>query len=279
VSPTGAPSARRVMGLCMVSVLPGCTDFEPGTDELSASREMLGELPAAPGTDWSCLDTVPSRIDRATLGAPITYTVRLVDLGTRNPVSDMTVRVCGLTDVDCVMPVADALRPDADGRLDIPLTEGFAGYLELRSSTTVPSSFYLNEGLRTMTEFPFVAVTVATFEGLRAAVGVTADDSFGAIAVRTFDCQGVPAPSTVLTNNVGGVPFYFANGLPDITRRETDDDGLAGYVNSPPGVTLLQSQLTDGTVVDRKSLIVRPGWLMTAYMRPAGFQPPEVFSP
>jgi hypothetical protein len=279
MSRLGALMVPSVIGLGIGPLVLACTEFEGGTDELEATTEMLAELPPAAGTDWSCLDAAPSRAGPATLGAPITYTVRLVDLGTRNPVPGMTVRVCGLTDVDCVMPVADRLLPDADGWLDIPLTEGFAGYLELRSPSTVPTSFYLNEGLRTMTEYPFVAVTVPTFEGLRAAVGVAGDSSLGAIAVRTFDCQGAPAPGTVLTNNAGGVPFYFANGLPTITRRETDDEGLAGYINSPPGVTLLQSQLADGTVVDRASLIVRPGWIMTAFMRPAGFQAPEIPAP
>lgn len=268
------PVAQRALKLGAGLFLLACTEFEAGTDELSASTEPLDQLPPTSG-DWSCLGTVPSRAEPL-LGDAITYTVQMIDLGTRAPITDATVTVCGLTDVECATPIVENLRVDADGWIDIPLTENFSGYLEVRSPMTVPAAFYLGDGLRTMTDYPFVSVTIPTFEGLTAAVGVVGNPATGTISVRTFDCQSETAPGAALINNTGGVPFYFTDGLPDITRRETDADGLGGFVNVPPGVTLLQSLLADGTVVDRRSFIIRPGWLTTAFMRPAGFQPPRL---
>jgi hypothetical protein len=266
--------ARRPAGLCVGLFLLGCTEFEPGTDELTGTTEVTDQLTPGVGRDWSCVGSVPTRSFGTDPGAAITYTLRTLDLGTLDPIPDMTVRVCALTDVECDMPVIDRLEVDAEGWVDVPLTENFSGYLELESPTTVPGSLYLGGGLRTMTEFPLLMITVPAFQGLMAAVGVTEDPAAGHVSIRTFDCQSDTAPGATLSNNTGGVPFYFINGLPDITLRETDDDGLGGYVNVPAGVTSVQSRLADGTLVDRRSFIVRPGWFVSSFMRPAGFQPP-----
>jgi hypothetical protein len=266
-------SAGRATLFCARLALLGCTEFEPGSDELEAMTERLDQLTPGIGGDWSCLGSVPEGANSPELGAPITYRVRLLDLGTRGPVPGMMVRVCGLTDVDCVMPFAN-LEVDADGWIDIPLSENFSGYLELLSPTTVPSAFYLGEGLRTMTDYPFVVVTVPSFEGLMAAVGIAADRRAGAISVRTFDCRSDTAADVAVTNTTGGITYYFADGLPDITPRGTDGDGIAGFLNVPPGLTRLQARLADGSVIDSRTFIVRPGWLMTAFMRPAGFEAP-----
>jgi hypothetical protein len=262
----------RANTLVVGLVLLGCTEFEPGTDELDPSSDVLEQLTEA-SADWSCLGTTPDRSAApGALGAAITYSLRLVDIATGSPFPGLTVRACGLTDIDCMMPVADDLRPDADGWVDIPLTENFAGFLEMESPTSVPYLFYLpSEGLRTMRDFPLLMISLQSFQALVGALGVVGNAELGAIATRAFDCQGAPAPATVLTNNTGGVPYYFADGLPDVTRRQTDDDGLAGFLNAPPGVTLIQVQLGDGSVVNRKSIIVRRGWLSAVYMRPAGF--------
>jgi hypothetical protein len=270
--------ARRATGLCVGLFLLGCTEFEPGTDELEASTERLDQLPPGVGSDWSCLGSVPPGTNETELGAPITYTVRLLDLGTRSPVPNMRIRVCGLTDVDCVMPVAD-VAVDPDGWVDIPLTENFSGYLELLSPSTVPSAFYLGEGLHTMTEYPFLVVTEPSLQGLVAATGVGFIPTAGTISVRTLDCQSNTAPNIAVTNTTGGVTYYFANGLPDPTPRATDGDGIAGFINVPPGLTTLQARLADGTVIDSRSFIVRPNWIMTAFMRPAGFQAPAPLAP
>jgi hypothetical protein len=70
------------------------------------------------------------------------------------------------------------------------------------------------------------------------------------------------------------VPFYFTNGLPDITRRQTDEDGVAGFLNVGPGVTVLQATLPDGTVMTERTFFVRPGWLTATFLRPAPIDSP-----
>jgi hypothetical protein len=262
------------IGLLAGSFLLACTEFEAGTDELEPASETLAQLPEGSGVDWSCLGAQSARSpDPGALGAAITYSLRLVDIATNAPFPGVTARACGLTDVDCTVPVTERLQPDADGWVHVPLTENFSGYLELEGPPALPYIFYLpSEGLRTMREFPLFMISAQGYLALVTANGVTDDRALGGVATRTFDCVGNPAPATVLTNNTGGVPYYFANGLPDVTRRQTDESGLAGYLNVPPGVTLIQSELGDGTVVSRKSVIVRPGWLSAIFMRPAPFE-------
>jgi hypothetical protein len=263
--------AARATRLGAGLFLLACTEFEAGTDELEASTEMLDQLPAS-GGDWSCLGDSPAPLlDPGTVGSPITYGLRLVDIANGNPFPGVTVRACGLTDIECEAPITDRLGTDAEGWVDIPLTENFAGYLEVESPTSLPYVFYLpNERLRTMRDYPLVVISEQSFAALRAALGVGDMPELGTISTRNFDCTGNPAAATVLLNNTGGVPFYFINGLPNITSRETDGAGLAGFANAPTGVTQLEVRRGDGALISRKSVIVRAGWLTGAFMRPIG---------
>ena len=64
------------------------------------------------------------------LGAAVVYSLRLVDLVTQEPVPDVVVDACALTDITCNAPVAARLTPDAEGWVNVPLTSNFTGYLE-----------------------------------------------------------------------------------------------------------------------------------------------------
>jgi hypothetical protein len=254
------------------SLALGCTEYEPASDTLPSTTENpLEGLPPALGADWSCLGTAQDRAPApGMLGAPVVYSLRLVDLATQEPVPDVVVDACALTDITCNAPVASRLTPDAEGWVNVPLTSNFTGYLEIESPGTVPYLFHLpDDGIRTMRDFPLLLIDLESFGALQQALRIQADPTLGAIAMRAFDCQGNPAPGVALQTNSGGVPFYFENGLPNTTRRVTDAAGLAGFIGAVPGVTLLESELANGTTTSTKSLIIRSSWMTSVFMRPA----------
>lgn len=255
-----------------VGVLAGCTEYEPASDTLpSTSENPLEGLPPALGADWSCLGTGEERAPApGMLGAAVVYSLRLVSLATQEPVPNVVVNACALTDITCNAPVASQLTPDSEGWVNVPLTSNFSGFLEIVSPGTVPYLFHLpDDGIRTMRDFPLLLIDLESFGALLQALRIQADPTLGAIAMRAFDCQGDPAPGVALQTNSGGVPFYFDNGLPNTTRRLTDAGGLAGFIGAVPGVTLLESELANGTTTSTKSLIIRPGWMTSVFMRPA----------
>jgi len=265
-------SVRALAGC--VCLATGCSEYKPATD--------------TPGADWSCLSAPRTNPDPiGVVGRDVTYSVQLVDLSTVQVISNVKLRACGLTDLECNNPVTgetppdDAppspdrggwLTPDASGWVDIPLKSNFQGYLEIESiprEAYVPYIFHLPEGeLQTMREFPIVMISATAFGMLVAALQVDYDPDLGAIGARTFDCQGQLAPGVVLRNNTGGVPWYFQNGLPNTRRQETDDQGLAGFLRSQPGLTVSDAILPDGRAITSQSLIVRKQTMSTVYFRP-----------
>jgi hypothetical protein len=199
----------------------------------------------------------------------VLYSVRLVDLASGEPVTASTIRLCGLTDITCARPLMDQIRPDPDGWVDLELSANFLGYLEIETEGAVPYIFQLpDDGIRSMRDFPVVMIGLENFGALLDALRIQFDSTLGAIGLRSFDCQGAPAPGILLRTNSGGTPFYFENGLPNTARQQTDPEGLAGFIGSVPGVAVVDSELSDGTTTSTKSMIIRAGWMTTGFMRP-----------
>lgn len=266
-------TALRLMGLC-ASLTYACTDYKPASDTLESveGNPLFSGESAVDGFggDWSCLGTerAPTPVPGA-LGPSIVYSLRLIDLATGNAMSDATVRACGLTDVNCDAPVTDTIEVDEDGWANVPLTANFRGYLEIESPTAVPYLMPLpDNGLRTMRDFPMAMISLQSFGALLSALRLESNPNLGAIGMRAFDCRGQPAEGVVMRSSTGGLPWYFEDGLPNTERDMTDAQGLGGYVGSAPGVTLFETELSDGTPMSSKSLIVRAGWMTAGYMRP-----------
>jgi hypothetical protein len=265
-----------VLGALALGVGMGCTQFEQGTDTLptvgeNPLRDEPMEMPAAElGAEWSCLGLPIDRTPApGTPGALVVYSLRLVDLASGEPFTASTIRLCGLTDITCASPLMDQLKPDADGWIDVQLSANFLGYLEIESVGAVPYIFQLpDDGIRNMRDFPVVMIGLENFGALLSALGVQYDPTLGAIGLRSFDCQGAPAPGIALRTQGGGTPFYFDNGLPNTMRQQTDPGGLAGFIGSVPGVAVVESELGDGTITSTKSMIIRAGWMTVGFMRP-----------
>jgi hypothetical protein len=265
----GSASRKSAFGLGLLcawaAALQACSDYEPASDRYT------GSLQPEAGVDWSCLRATPGPLRTPGLaGGVIIYSLRLVDLATDEPYTDATVRACGLTDIQCDVPITPTLMSDGDGWVNVRLTENFAGYLEIQSPRAVPYLFHLPAtGLATKADFPLAMIAIESFGALLEAFELPFDPALGAIAVRSFDCRGQPAAGVDLASSVAGVPWYFEQGLPTTSRSRTDPSGLGGFVSSAPGVSLLDASLADGRLIESKSIIVRASWMTAGYLRPA----------
>jgi hypothetical protein len=255
----------------------GCTEFEPGSDTLLDEGDSR-LLPGPPGEDWSCLNSVSDETVAPVFAgnAPrVVYSVQFVDLSSGQVYRNLEVRACGMTDVNCLTPVASGLRVDTEGWVDVPLFEGFTGYLEVTSEETLPYMFYLTQPLEPQTtpEFPLGMVSLESIGPLVQLVSGTYAEGTGIVALRIFDCQGVPAAGVSLSSDPDGRAFYFAGGLPTSTETATGPDGLGGFVNMSPGATVVQASTRNGSPIrGPQTVVVRSGWMSALYLKTGASQ-------
>lgn len=206
----------------------------------------------------------------------VIYSLQMVDLSSGAIYRNIRVRACALTDVTCSNPLTSVLGVNEQGLVDIPLFQNFTGYLEITSEEIVPQIFYLTEPLQPRPEpdFPLAMVSLANVVPLVQLLGVELDPSLGMVALRIFDCNADTAPGVSLsTDNDDVTPWYFVGGLPSSTQEETGTEGLAGFVSVPPGLTVFEARTAEGTLLGgQQSVVVRPGWMSSMYLRPPGVQ-------
>jgi hypothetical protein len=255
-----------------LAAAPACTGFEPGSDVLG---ETVGSnLP--PGEDWTCLDGTelreePAMIAFASDATRVVYSARMLDLSTGAVYEDMTVRGCGISDPECDNPVTDDVPVDAAGWFDLPLFQGFDGFLEFRSEAALPSLYFLSEPIErpTRVEYPFGAVSIESVPALVRFGGFQQDPGAGLVALRARDCTNTTAPGVSFEIEGEGSAFYFIGGIPTDTATATDTAGLGGFGAVPPGYALISAtNANDESIMPPRSVQIRGGWLTTLYARP-----------
>lgn len=66
------------------------------------------------------------------------------------------------------------------------------------------------------------------------------------------------------------MPYAFVDDLPVIDRDSTGSQGLAGFVNVPPGIVVVAGYRAGASEpVGVESLLVRPGWVSNSFLLPA----------
>lgn len=191
-------------------------------------------------------------------------------------VPGLTAQVCSRTDIDCSVPLATVVT-DVNGKVDIPLTKGFLGYLQM---VTAPDSL---PGLMPMivSYMPPIFADATTTKlvagkrdvaALAAAVGQAIDESRGLLSVTVLDCDGQTAAGVqveLAKDDDKTATFYFQGGLPATGRTETDSTGSVVLGNVRPGIVSVTSKSArTGKMVGSQAALVRAGTLTVVYLPP-----------
>jgi hypothetical protein len=158
------------------------------------------------------------------------------------------------------------MAPDADGWVDLPLYEGFDGYLEISGDLIVSTTLFyaapLGRGTRNL-QSPHGLVEKSVLPALSGATGTAQDANLGLVYLRAFDCTNAPAPGVEFSIDRAGAPWYFVDGLPTSLAEQTAESGLGGFLNVAPGVSVVNAAIaaTGAAIAPPKSVLVRGGWI------------------
>lgn len=260
-------------GLCLAAT--GCTDFASGDDTravLSLGEAGMGSLPDGDDDeiegssetensgDWSCLDDGSGDIEMVTLddARQLTYSIGFTSVLGQN-LSAVSVRACSPADVNCLTPLTVDLTPDTQGFVRVPLSYGFAGFLEIVSEGYLPEVAFLREPLQTDEAYGgrVALVPPEAVAPLAMASGVDVRRELAIIAVIATDCAGQRAKGVRYSTNIGGLPFYYSDGIPTPAATATDLAGTGGFLNVPPGLVSVNGITADGHSLPSRRGLVR----------------------
>jgi hypothetical protein len=265
--------------------LASCVRFASELDVLESERSGLGSAPAAAGRDWSCAagegaaatpgSGLASAADEPAPGSPLSWRLSAVDFVTAAPVEALRVRACYRADVDCASPLGDPPEPDDEGRVQISADPGFNGYLEIEAPGMVPTLLFFSapwssQLLQQLERKPLPLLPLPSLQALGSTARLQLDPASGVLGLYAYDCAGSAAPGVRLELGTGAVPYAFVDDLPVVNQDVTSEQGLAGFVNVPPGVVVVSS-FVDGQPepMSVESLLVRSGWLSSMSLLPA----------
>jgi hypothetical protein len=249
----------------------GCTKFASEEDGVPTT-----ELAAAEGvdTDYGCVAAEAGNPIMPGAGAPLDYSVLALDFISGRSPTNMLIRGCYRGDLSCARPATAHFAPDADGRVTLPLTEGFNGYLEITSDDMVPTIQVFPAALTPELADVLGSITVAMLppEILLQFAGASQlqlDPNAGVLSVNTFDCNGPFAAGVRLELNAPAVPFMFVDGLPLAFRDTTTDEGSGGFANVLPGLVVVRG-FDAGTMqeVGLETVPIRSQWVTVTSLMP-----------
>lgn len=265
--------------------LAACTPLAPGTDEAAPleTAEPRGaeraeaiedvDVDAADaavrsqGASWSCLEQPPA--PRAVPLRPgVVLTLAVVDVASREEPEGLLARACSRLDVQCEAPLASA-SSGAAGRLRLALPQGFSGFIEITSASSVPALYFPSHALDGDGFEALSVISATNLDALAQTSGIALDASLGHLLARAFDCDGAEAAGVSISNGDLGTPFSFDGGLPRFGSNVTSSDGIAGYVNVAPGLVFVEGRaLAEERACGAASLVVRSGWLTYGDIEP-----------
>jgi hypothetical protein len=260
----------RTLAVVPVVAVSGCTELASGNDRLPQTfQTSLPDAGPGPETRWGCLDA-PEPPTASPLMPRVDLALTVIDTVTDAPPAGLSARACSRLDVDCDTPLTPDVSPTIeDGAMHLSVPQGFAGFVEISSPTTVPTMYFINQDLLRDTAESFAVISTLALAGLAARDNVMIDPARGFVLIRTFDCQGAPASGVELSSDKEGQPFAFVDGFPVVGRDETSGDGIGGFVNVPSGIVVLQGIVREhGTALSNASVFVRPGWFSYGDIEP-----------
>lgn len=256
--------------------LAACTSFEPGTDEVAPPEQTI-QRNLELGPNWACLpDEAPLPVPYITAPGSarrIVRSVQLLDLVTSSPIPGLSVRACAQRDLECAEPVTEPLPVGDDGWLDVPLYDGFVGYLEITGESVISTALVYPDPVSGPDPYtqPFALVGRDLLPLLTGAIGTPQSADQGLVALRALDCEQQDARGVRYSIDRPGVPWYFVGGLPSGSATETADSSLGGFLNIAPGIAVVSASLLPSLreIVAPTSVLVRAGWMTVVRFVPA----------
>jgi hypothetical protein len=270
--------SRAALLSVVAASLTGCTRFASELDGVT-TREL--EPVEEKDMDWSCVSAEAGNPIMQN-GPPLDYTIQALDFTNGATPAQLRVRACYRPDFACGRPATDFLPADAEGRVTLPLTEGFSGYLEVVSDDMVPTLFVFPAPLTpeltgVLSAAPLAMLPLSTLLAFGEAATLQLDPGSGVLSVNTYDCTGTSAPGVRLELNAAAVPFTFVDGLPIAFADTTTDEGSAGFANVLPGVVVVRGYRgADGPeqMMGLESVLIRAQWVTVTALMPQ-FAAPE----
>jgi hypothetical protein len=267
--------------LSVIGLALACTPFEPASDELPEQPGFVdmrtGSLMAPAGRDWSCIRQLQPdpTVARSTANAArLVQSLQVLSLAAGTVPTAASVRACAQRDVNCTVPLTANIPLDAQGWVDLPLYDGFDGYLEITGPQIVSTLLFYQDPLSAESRrdtTPLGVVETALLPMLTAAIGTPQDPALGLVTLRAFDCNNDPALGVKYTIDKPSLPWYFVAGLPSSAVTETEGSGLGGFINVPLGITVVDAALSSGErdIALPKTLLVRANWMTDLRLIPA----------
>ncbi|HVH41649.1 MAG TPA: hypothetical protein VM925_04880 [Labilithrix sp.] len=260
--------------VCLVGV---CAEPDPvAADEVDAAVEDSG--PADP--IWGCIGKVPPAL-APDPSVPVTFRARYVGLISSSAMSGLTIKPCEVKDATCAGFTGTPFLTNDNGQVDVPLHNGFRGYLEIGPSEQVPNLMptlsYIQPvpDKNNMPEKPFtwVLLTKSDLDFLVANSQKAVNPELGHIIYGTRNCQYVRPPNTrVRAEPIAADTFAFytdPSGLPSLTQGKTSVSGNGGFINMPPGYVTVHFSTENGDDVGAFEVLVRAGTITQLVFGPA----------
>lgn len=200
--------------------------------------------------------------------------LRVIDALQQSPLNNVPILACNKLDLMCMTPMAKA-STGMDGKAHLMVPATFAGYMQSTERTDYVSALYFMPALLPengeLSNFPLIPSTA--FTGLGLALGAQIDRERGHAMLIVEDCKGAALAGITFTSpqaDMKTTPFYVRDQIPTTSAKDTPPEGDGGYVNLPPGVVeITASDVKTGLVINTVTVLIRPGMVTTAYIRPA----------
>jgi len=269
-------TAQRLAAVVGMLFMASCSlvydtdEVQCDTDADCVSRGFVGatcssnvcQKAAEVASEWSCLGKVkwPSTGD-----GPFKLRAMVIDVMTSKPPEDLEVVLCPKLDTECTSPSPANATTTADGYLEVTVSAGFDGYLQMTAPTITPALFFPVKPVFEDTVIPGVLPVVSPqgFAQIATAIGTTLDLTLGHTYVMASNCDNTPAPGVrleVSDQTATTKRYYMINNAPVGSATSTDSAGNGGFLNLEPKFTKITGFVAStGAMIGEASFVVRAG--------------------
>jgi hypothetical protein len=290
----GAFAGTSCVNQVCVSEDAGAGGGDAASDVGRADVPTLADSPADVGGDgavdpWSCVGKVTTPTEDMSRSVTLQYTVTDIAM---NPLAGMTVQVCGRNDPGCIKPLVAPMTTDATGAVNVSVPYGSRVIVVVTgppcedgggSTCYLKTLYYVDPPPTVSATTPTVieCLTPGSVNGLAGIAQVFFDPGEGIIILQLEDCAFTPAaPDPGITFSLSSAAgmdayaadtagFYLVSMNPNFQVTQTSSDGVGGYINAPPGLTVVTGTLVSKNMqVGQNEIVVEPSVVTYATIDP-----------